>query len=35
MLTQHALRVLSLLQLDKLVQGVVYCDYTITDLYVA
>lgn len=31
----HALRVLRLLQLTSLVQGIVFCDYTIPDLYVA
>ncbi|KAI3618358.1 hypothetical protein CBS9595_002721 [Malassezia furfur] len=29
----HARRVLSLLQLDTLVQGIVYCDYNIDNLY--
>lgn len=32
-LTQHARRVLRLLQLDSLIDGIVYCDYTNPDLY--
>lgn len=34
MLTQHAKRVLRLLDLDGVVDAVVYCDYTNPDLYV-
>ena len=31
---QHARRVLSLLQLDSIVEGIVYCDYANPELYV-